>query len=85
MKRNLMDGVMDATLKMMKGYEAFLDKEFKNVKPFNKERMTKREQMDKYRQFTPETEQMMRQTMGNQVVDAYKSRMESMFMEGGNG
>ena len=29
MKRNLMDGVMDATLKMMKGYEAFLDKEFK--------------------------------------------------------
>ena len=85
MKENPGDLIVNEVKRNAKNLYAFMRKEYKTAKPFHKVPMTKQEQIAQYQWFTPQTEQMMRQKIGDEAVDAYKAKMTSMMTGGDNG
>jgi hypothetical protein len=70
-KDNIYDGVLKEILNMAGGVSAYLNKQYSNTRPFNSVKMTPKQQLDEYANFTPDVEQQMRQSVGNEAVDKY--------------
>ena len=82
LRENPGDQVVNEVKQNAKRLLQHLHTEYKTVKPFHKEPMTKQDQIAQFQKFTPQVEQMMRQRVGNEAVDAYKSKMTNL-MAGG--
>ena len=76
MKENFFDNVLKKTLKRVDGATDRLSKQFKNVKPFDKEVIPKKELYSSYRMLTPEDMQALLQQHGPEVVDDFIKEME---------
>ena len=76
------DGIYNDALEKIKNrignVSGKISKDFKGVRPFNKEVVSSREKLLQYSQFTPQVEQMSRQQFGDYVVDNYKLKMETL-------
>ena len=55
-----------------------LKEQFKGTNPYRKEPVSPKEQIYQYSQITPEMEMSLRQSLGDDVVDDYKFKMEKL-------
>jgi hypothetical protein len=54
-----------------------LRKQYKGTNPYRQEPIPRQERLAQYTKFTPEIEQMMRQSVGDAAVDRYIVKMEA--------
>ncbi len=83
MKPNFYDTVLDKVLERVEKATGNIDKDFKGVKPFDKEPVSTEESIYNYSKMTPEMEQILRQAKGDAYVDEYKVKMEKMLARRG--
>jgi len=78
MKQNKMDLVTDLVKKRIKLAFGEAKEQFKNTNPYRQEPISTEEQLYHYSQMTPELEFTMRQSIGDDMVNDYKMRMEKL-------
>ena len=76
-KENIFDTATDILKTRLGGAMDVLHKNFKGTNPYRQEPIPRPERLAQYAKFTPEIEQMMRQNVGDQVVDKYIIKMET--------
>ena len=85
MKENVFDKVVERTVNRIEMATDRIGKNFKGVKPFDKEPVTDADKLYGYNQITPDMFMDLRQSMGNDVVDDYIWEMEEIKRRMGNG
>lgn len=83
-KVTLMDRVVDKLHGRRTLVRSKLAEQFKKTKPFRMEEISPEEQVYWYNQLTPEMEQTFRQQAGDDVMDKYIGKMESLKRRMGN-
>ena len=78
MKDNIYDTVLERTVNRIDMVSDRISKNFKNVKPFNKQPVDPVEQVYQYNQLTPQMWSSLRQSMGDQIVNEYIYKMEDL-------
>lgn len=76
MKDNIYDKVLEKTLKRVEMASDRIAKQFKNVKPFDKEPIPKKELLDYYEMLTAEDMQYLVQQHGEDVINGFIADME---------
>ncbi len=76
MKDNFFDNVLSKTLSRVDGATDRLSKQFKNVKPFDKEVIPTKELYSSYQMLTPEDMQGLVQQYGPEAMDDFIREME---------
>jgi len=83
MKENPFDKVVDKTLSRMESVSDGLAKNFKGMKPFNKEPIKNRDLMNAYNSLTPQEMQQLVQTYGTDTINGFIGEMENLKMRRG--
>ncbi len=78
MRKNLYDRIAEKMEGMTGRAVDVVVNQFKGANQFNKVPVSPKEQLLEYAEFTPDKEAMMRQYLGNEAVDSYKMRMETL-------
>ena len=76
-KQNVFDIATDKLKSRMDGAMKQLHQNFKGTNPYRQEPISRPERLMQYEQFTPQVEQMMRQSIGDNAVDKYIVKMEA--------
>ena len=77
-RENQLDLATDILKSRMSDAFEELRTQYKGTNPYRKEPIPRKERLMQYEQFTPEVEQMLRQSMGDEPVDKYIMKMEAL-------
>ena len=76
------DSIYDLTVEILlerqRGMREELKKRFKRTKPFRMEPVSREETLYQANEMTPEIEQMLRETMGDEPVDIYRNKINKL-------
>ena len=77
-EKNLWDTATDILKQRVQDGFDILRKDYKSTNPYRKEPVSAKEQLYEYSQFIPEKDAMMRQALGDAMVDDYHMRMQAL-------
>ncbi len=83
MKENVFDGVVDKTLNRIESVSDKIAKNFKGMKPFNKEPIKNKDLLNAYNSLTPQEMQTLVQTYGTDSINNFIGEMENLKMRRG--
>lgn len=78
MKENRLDNITNLLKERITGIVGEAQKQFKGTNPYRKEKVSLDDQLAHYNTLTPYMETSLRQSLGNEMVDSYKTRMEQI-------